>query len=137
MAGVSRNGTMQSPLDVVLNASTTVQGSVPATSTGNVTLISSGAGAIYVYAFEIAAQSTANVGVRLVSGSTTASVWNLTLGATSTTAIAAGNVAEARGYVTPPAWIYRTAAGDPLTYEKGASSVAGALTSFSFSFWRQ
>ena len=53
--------------------STTVAGAVAVGSTGNVALISSAAGAIYVYAYSLAAPSTiANNGltVRLMSGST-------------------------------------------------------------------
>ena len=112
-------------------------GSVATTSTGDVTLISSAASAIYVFAFDIGAQSTANVTVRLVSGSTTAECWRTVLGAVSTSAIGAGEVETARLSVTPPAYLFRTKAGDPLTYDKGASSVANALTHYSFAFWRQ
>lgn len=116
--------------------STTVEGSVAATSTGNVTLISSGRGSIYVFGYELAAQSTANVSVRLVSGSTSAECWRTTLGAQSTTAIAAGNLDRDTLAVTPPGYLFRTLPGDPLTYEKGASSAANALVHFAFAFWR-
>ena len=115
--------------------STTVCGSVAITSTGNITLISSAGGAIYVYAYQIAAPSTiANNGltVRLMSGSTTAECWRTTL--TGASSAVAGIDAMA---VTPPAYIFRTNPGEPLTYEKGGSSVAGALTSYSFAYWRQ
>ena len=114
--------------------STTVAGAVAVGSTGNVTLISSATGSIYVYAYHIAAPSTiANGGltVRLMSGSTT-ECWRTTLTGASSAVAGIDRLA-----VAPPAYLFRTVAGDPLTYEKGASSVAGAITSFSFGFWRQ
>lgn len=116
--------------------STTVAGSVAATSTGNVTLISSGANSIYVYAYNIGAESTANVTVRLMSGSTTAECWRTVLQSGSTGALAAGQVDRDVMSVTPPAYLFRTNPGDPLTYEKGGSSAANALTHYSLAFWR-
>ena len=115
--------------------STTVSGSVAVTSTGNVDLISSQASAIYVFGYSVSAPSTvANGGltVRLMSGSTTAECWRITLAGPSSGAPGLAELA-----VTPPAFLFRTNAGDALTYEKGNSSVAGALTSFTFAFWRQ
>ena len=114
--------------------STTVAGAVAVGSTGNVALISSAAGAIYVYAYSLAAPSTiANNGltVRLMSGSTV-ECWRTTL--TGASSVVAGIDGLA---VAPPAYLFRTEAGAALTYEKGASSVAGAISSFSFGFWRQ
>jgi hypothetical protein len=120
-----------------LTASTTAVGTVAATSTGNVTLISSGAGSIYVYSYNLAAESTANVTVRMMSGSTTAECWRTTLECDgSTGAFAAGGIDRDVMFVSPPAYLFRTAAGDPLTYEKGASSAANALAHYSFGFWR-
>lgn len=115
--------------------STTVCGSVAVTSTGNVVLISSATSAIYVYAYQIAAPSTiANGGltVRLMSGSTTAECWRVTLTGPSSAVAGIDRLA-----VTPPAYLFRTNPGQALTYEKGNSSVAGAITSYSFGFWRQ
>lgn len=117
--------------------STTVEGSVAATSTGAITLISSGAGPIYVFGYDVVVESTAVTTMRLVSGSTTAECWRLTLGgAASTTGIGAGSIDRAQQAINPPNWIFRTNPGDPLTYDKGASSVTGAIASFSFAFWR-
>lgn len=113
--------------------STTVTGSVAVGSSGNVTLISSGTNQIYVYAYSLSAPSTvANGGhtVRMMSGSTT-ECWRVTVAGASSAV--AGVAALA---VTPPAYLFRTVAGDALTYEKG-STVQGALTHFSFGFWRQ
>lgn len=118
----------------VLIYSTTVTGSVPVTSTGNVTLISSSAQRIYVYAYSISAPSTianAGVTVRLMSGSTTAECWRSFLCGPSS-----GVPGIDTMWVDPPAYLFRTAPGDPLTYEKGGSSVANALTHYSFGFWR-
>lgn len=111
--------------------STTIGGSVAATSTGNVTLISSAVTSIYVYGFDIGVQSTEITTVRLVSGSTTAEAWRIVF-----TAASAGEVQSARLAVPPPSYLFRTASGDPLTYEKGASSVVGAISHYSFAFWR-
>ncbi len=114
--------------------STTAVGSVAIASTGNITLISSGTGPINVYAYSIAANSTiANAGqtMRLVSGSTTASCWTITLAGPSSGATGLSEAA-----VSPPAYLFRTSPGDALTYEKGASSVTGAIASYSFSYWR-
>ena len=119
-----------------LPTSTTVAGSVAATSTGNVTLISSGSGSIFAFAYSFSAESTANVTVRLMSGSTTAECWRTILQSGSTGAFAAGNADRDSLAVSPPSYLFRTAAGDPLTYEKGASSVANALTHYAISFWR-
>ena len=113
--------------------STTIAGAVAVGSSGNVALISSAAGSIYVYAYAIAAPSTvANGGltIRLMSGSTT-ECWRTTL--TGASSAIAGIDALA---VAPPAYLFRTGPGDALTYEKG-STVQGAITSFSFGFWRQ
>lgn len=117
--------------------STTVGGSVAASSTGNVTLITSAATAIYVYSYSLSVNSSANVTIRLMSGSTTAECWRTVLGPTevSTSAFAPG-VHNEWNAIEPPAYLFRTAPGDPLTYEKGASSVANALTHYAFGFWR-
>src|SRR3990167_2232103 len=100
--------------------STTVSGSVAVASTGNVTLISSGAGSIYVYAYPPAAPSTiANGGltIRLMSGSTT-ECWRTTLTGASSAVAGIDSIS-----LTPPAYLFRTEAGAALTYEKGNSSV--------------
>lgn len=114
--------------------STTINGSVAVGSSGNVDLISSGAGSIYVYAYSIAAMSTAaNAGltVRLMSGSTTECWRVVCTGASSA-------INDVQGLaVAPPAYLFRTGAGAALTYEKGGSTVAGAISAFSFGFWRQ
>lgn len=112
--------------------STTVCGSVAATSTGNVTLISSAASAIYVYAMSLGVVSTARFSIRLMSGSTTAECWRWSVEGASSAIAGARDLA-----VSPPAYLFRTNAGDPLTYEKGNSSVSGAIQDFSFAFWRQ
>lgn len=132
-------GTMGVLLRPVIPKSTTVAGSVAATSTGNITLISSAAGTgIYVYGYSLAAESTANVTVRLVNGSTTSECWRTTLeSGASTSALAAGNIDRAELAVSPPAYLFRTSVANPLTYEKGASSVANALVHYSFAFWRE
>lgn len=125
--GIFRSLTNQGPaVD-----STTVAGSVAATSTGNVTLISSGPGSIYVYAYSFSVTSTIAMTVRLMSGSTTAECWRTVL-ANSTSVV---NMSESN-VVTPPGYLFRTAGGDPLTYEKGASSVTGALQHYALGFWR-
>lgn len=114
--------------------STTVAGSVPVGSTGNVTLISSQNTAIYVFGYSLGAASTignAGVVVRMLSGSTTAECWRTTLNGASSAAVGVDEM-----YVNPPSYLFRTNPGDPLTYEKGASSVANALNHFAFMFWR-
>ncbi len=118
-------------------ASTTVAGSVLVGSTGNQTLISSGTAAINVFAYSLSANSTTAVTVRLMSGSTTAECWRTVLAppSLSTTVIATGSISEALA-VSPPAYLFRTNPGDPLTYEKGGSSAANALQHFAFGFWR-
>ena len=117
--------------------STTAVGAVAATSTGNITLISSVAGqTAYVYAYNLTGESTANVSVRLMSGSTT-EVWRVTLESASTGALAAGSLDRDVLSVTPPGYLFRTAPGAALTYEKGASSAANALISYALSYWMQ
>lgn len=131
--GTFRSLTNQGPII----PSTTVAGSVAATSTGNVTLISSGAAAINVYAYSLSVNSTTAVTIRLMSGSTTAECWRtvLTPAPASTSAFQAGGINEALS-VSPPAILFRTNPGEPLTYEKGGSSAANALQHYAFGFWR-
>ena len=117
--------------------STTVVGAVAAASTGNITLISSVAGqAAYVYAYNFTGESTANISVRIMSGSTI-EVWRVTLESASTGALAAGSLDRDSMNVTPPGYLFRTAAAAALTYEKGGSSVANALISYALSYWMQ
>ena len=117
--------------------STTVVGAVAAASTGNITLISSVAGqAAYVYAYNFTGESTANISVRLMSGSTV-EVWRVTLECGSTAALAAGTIDRDALSVSPPGYLFRTAAAAALTYEKGGSSVANALVSYSLGYWLQ
>lgn len=134
---VGTNSTMNGlVVRAALPASTTAVGTVAATSTGDITLISSVATSIYVFAYDITVQSTANVQVRLLSGSTV-EVWRTILGANSTTAIAAGNIDRDRMFVSPPAYLFRTGAGLPLVYAKGASSAANGLTSYALAYWTE
>ena len=113
--------------------STTVSGAVAITSTGNVELISSQGSAIYVYAYSLSALSTAAGGttMRMMSGSTT-ECWRVTLAGASSFIPGTEGLA-----VAPPSYLFRTAPGAALTYEKGNSSVSGTIASFSFGFWRQ
>ena len=127
-------GSNPAVLSAAVISSTTVTGSVAVASTGSITLITSGATAIYVYAYTIAgpvAASSAGATIGLYSGSTSVPLWNAVLNATSTTLGGADSLA-----VTPPAYLFRSVAGDPVLYIKGGSSVAGQLTNYSFAFWR-
>lgn len=116
--------------------STSAVGAVLATSTGDQTLISSGPGAIYVYGYSIAVQTTAVTLVRLLSGSTV-EVWRMSFSASSTTANSSGNVDRDTTVVTPPAYLFRTEVGLPLVYGKGNSSVTGAIQSYSLLYWTE
>lgn len=96
---------------------------------GDVTLISSNANALYVYAYAFAGESSIASVVRLLAGSTSER-WRVMLqGGNSTQG--PGVVAELA--VSPPAYLFRTSTGMPLVMNKASSRV----TYFSVAAWRE
>lgn len=89
--------------------------SLVVTSTGTTQLLSSGATRIHVYAYTIACNSTIGSTLRFVSGSTT-ELWRLFVQSPSS------DVTGANLAVGQPAYLFRTAAGAPLNFDKQASS---------------
>jgi hypothetical protein len=121
----------------LVGESTTGAGSVAATSTGDVTAISSAAGlACYVYAYAVTVVSTVSVTVRLMDGSTRVG-WQFIGYASGAGGASSGSftafVSEVA--VSPPAYLFRTAAANPVLVSKAGSSVA-AIT-YSVAAWRE
>lgn len=106
--------------------STTVSGQ--GSSAGDNTVLSSAATGIYVYGYCLSALSTAAQVIRFLNGSTN-ETWRVrTLGGSS----AGIGVAISELAVTPPAYLFRTAPGNPLLLNLTSSGV-----NYSVSAWRE
>lgn len=119
----------------LVTESTSVTGSVSVSSSGDITLISSAATAIYVFGvsvFQDVSSALAALTYRVLQGSTT-QIWQWI-----TPAGNAGGVVryEQNTYVSPPAYLFRTAAGNPLLVNKGTSTTVGGLN-YNLAFWRE
>lgn len=110
-----------SQVSISIPASTTASGA--SSAAGDVTLLSSSAQALCVYAFSVQKYSSVNNLIRFLDGSTRAA-WLVSLsgpngGGTGSTGISAAGLSELA--VTPPAYLFRTAAGNPLVMSRGSS----------------
>lgn len=111
--------------------STTV--SLRCTSTGNFTAISSAVTSIYVYGYQVCIINGLH-GSTTVGGSTIGIVTNGAGGAQLWSWMISTVANITNNAVTPPGYLFKTAAGVALTWNQGAASSGADLC---FSFWRE
>lgn len=121
------NSTRGLPVQLLQPDSTYASGQ--ASSAGDNIAISSGVEGIYVYALTFSPISTAAQLIRLLNGSTM-EMWRSRVLAPST--MGDQTYAACQLAVSPPAYLFRTAAGNPLILNITSSGV-----SYSLSAWRQ
>lgn len=104
-----------------------------AASSGDVTVISSAANVgVYVYAYALSVASTVAITVRFLNGSTT-QVWRQVIGGIGSTVLGGPTlIVPNQMAVTPPAYLFRSAANNALVMNASSSGV-----NYSVAAWRE